>query len=95
MSELPKDTYLGKKVKDKVTGMTGTVVAEYHYLYGCVRCAVQGPVDKDGKAPDWQTFDKPQLEVLGEGVKVDLNPEVRTKGGPAPAIPDHKPSGEK
>lgn len=55
---------LGDQVKDKVTGFKGIVTATTLFLNGCVRCAVQPPMGKDGKIPDSQYFDEPQLEIL-------------------------------
>jgi len=57
---------LGKTVVDTISGFKGVVVAEYIYINGCTRCCVQPKVDKDGKLPDTQTFDLPQLEVQKE-----------------------------
>ena len=52
---------LGKKVRDTISGFEGTVVSEHRYLNGCLRLSVQSSVDKDGKLPETQTFDEPQL----------------------------------
>jgi hypothetical protein len=77
------DIELGDKVKDTITGFTGTAVCRMSWLTGCDRIIVQPDVDKkDGKMPESQTFDEPMLKVLKK-VKVDL-PE-RDTGGPRPA----------
>lgn len=55
---------LGSHVKDIVTGFIGVAVAEHRYLNGCKRVTVQPIADKDGKLPETQTFDEPQLECL-------------------------------
>jgi len=55
---------LGQTVRDKLTGLTGTVVARTEWLYGCVRLTVQPHGVKDGKPFDFYTFDEPQAEVL-------------------------------
>lgn len=55
---------LGQTVRDTVTGYVGVVVCRSEWLHGCVRVAVQGPVDKDGKMPDAINFDEPGLEVV-------------------------------
>ena len=39
---------LGSKVKDSISGFKGTVTARAEYLYGCVRCGVEGK-DKPGE----------------------------------------------
>jgi len=55
---------LGDKVKCSITGFQGIAMAAHEYLHGCRRITVQPPVDKDGKVPESQTFDEPQLVVV-------------------------------
>ena len=55
---------LGDRVKDKVTGFKGVVVAAHNYLNGCTRLTVQPKLSKDGKMPQTECFDEPQLMVL-------------------------------
>lgn len=55
---------LGQEVQDKVSGFTGVAVAKHLYLNGCSRVTVQPKIDKDGKLPEAQTFDEPQLVAL-------------------------------
>lgn len=55
---------LGTRCKDSVSGFTGVAVAAHSYLNGCTRITVQPPVDKDGKLPESQTFDEPQLNEI-------------------------------
>lgn len=50
---------LGEQVTDSITGVTGTAVARYEFLYGCVRIAVER-LDKDGK-PEEIVFDEQRL----------------------------------
>lgn len=57
---------LGVKCKDKVSGFYGVSVACHTYLNGCNRITLQPSIDKDGKLPEAQTFDEPQLEVIDE-----------------------------
>jgi hypothetical protein len=57
---------LGSEVKDSVSGFTGIAVSKHSYLNGCTRITVQPKVDKDGKLPDPQTFDEPQLKVISD-----------------------------
>ena len=59
---------LGTRCKDTVSGFTGVAVAAHNYLNGCTRITIQPPVDKDGKLPESQTFDEPQLEAIGTAV---------------------------
>jgi hypothetical protein len=57
---------LGLEVKDSVSGFTGIATASHSYLNGCMRITVQPKIDKDGKLPESQTFDAPQLIVVGK-----------------------------
>lgn len=70
---------LGVKCMDKVSGFIGVAVASHTYLNGCNRITVQPVIDKDGKLPDSQTFDEPQLEeietVVPEGDRSTGGPE--------------------
>jgi len=75
---------LGEKVKDTVSGFEGIAVASHHYLQGCNRITVQPPVDKDGKLPDPQSFDEPQLVKVGDGLLPAITvPPIRKPGGPS------------
>ena len=74
---------LGQIVKDKVSGFKGVAVAEHIYLQGCSRFTVQPEVDKEGKLPDTQTFDEPQLEVVSDGL---LKKAKTDNGGPMPYV---------
>tara|TARA_Y100000310_G_scaffold314646_1_gene364221 strand:- start:810 stop:1070 length:261 start_codon:yes stop_codon:yes gene_type:complete len=55
---------LGDKVRDPITGFEGVAVSSHYYLHGCARISVQPPVDKEGKLPEIQSFDEPQLEIV-------------------------------
>jgi hypothetical protein len=58
---------LGSEVKDLVTGFQGIAVAKTQFLNGCYRISVQPPMTKEGKVPDNETFDEPQLKLVKEG----------------------------
>lgn len=49
----------GDRVKDSITGFEGTVTSVTEYLYGCVRCGVEGK-GSDGK-PEEFVFDEQRL----------------------------------
>jgi hypothetical protein len=49
---------LGEKVKDSITGFTGTVVARSEYLKGCIQYQV---IDKEPDKDIW--IDEQQLKV--------------------------------
>jgi len=69
---------LGTEVRDVVSGFCGITTAKHTYLNGCSRITVQPKIDKDGKLPEAQTFDEPQLELIG---KKKIKGENNT-GGP-------------
>lgn len=52
---------LGSKVKDPVTGFTGTAVARTEYAWGCVSVGVCSNELHEGKPIDWQWFDEKRL----------------------------------
>ncbi len=73
---------LGDKVKDEVSGFVGIAVAKHIYRYGCVRITVQPSIDKEGKLPETQPFDEPQLKVLKS--KKVIRKKGDKPGGPMP-----------
>lgn len=64
---MPEMIHLGDKVKDKVSGLTGIVVARTEWLYGCIRLTVQPQELHDGRPVDGYTFDEPQAELIQRG----------------------------
>lgn len=80
---------LGKKVRDTVSGFIGIVVGRHEFLAGCIRYTVQPEVDKDGKLPETQTFDDPQLKVIKEK-KIKAKKDEERPGGPMPFTPKEK-----
>ncbi len=78
---------LGTKAKDTVTGFEGICVARTEWLNGCVRVMLQPRMGKDGKVPDCQQFDEPQLVETGKGVAEGRH----DTGGPAP-LPRRQPT---
>lgn len=92
---------LGSKVKDKVTGCEGIVVAETRWMTGCLRYTVAPPVDKDGKRREYESFDEFTLEVLATPEETGVHalddlpvnkapaaaePAPRAPGGPQPSV---------
>lgn len=71
---------LGEECRDKVTGFRGIAIARTLWLNGCARVTIQPKMDKDGKHPDAVTFDEPQLEVTGKGIRT----QKTDTGGPLP-----------
>jgi hypothetical protein len=71
---------LGSRVKDRVSGFVGIATARTMHLNGCVRYAVDPPVDNKGKIPDSYYFDEAQLEVIDVGISEGITPQPT--GGP-------------
>lgn len=87
---------LGSKVKDLVSGYTGTVVNRVQYLNRCIQYGVQGKMSKEGKLPDTHYFDEGQLEVVSAGSKklqaaMEAHRETAPTGGPQNASPPSGP----
>lgn len=55
---------LGKKVKDEITGLTGTATAKVEYLSDQICFCVQPSVDEDGKLPDEEWINEERLSVV-------------------------------
>ena len=75
---------LGDRVKDIITGFEGIAVARTEWMFGCVRVSVQPEKLKEGKQPESQVFDEPQLEIVKrkviEHIPAKPKPEARTYG---------------
>lgn len=69
----------GDRVKDKITGFKGIVVAKTEWLNGCLRISVQPEELHEGKPMEQQTFDVEQLSLIEAGVCVLVQPPT---GGP-------------
>lgn len=59
---------LGDKVKDRITGLEGIVVAKTEWINGCIRLSVQPQEIKDGKPVECSAFDIEELELITAGV---------------------------
>ncbi len=80
---------LGDKVRDRITGVTGIVVARTQWINGCIRICVQPQEVKDGKPVDTSVFDIEELVRVEAGVitpKTPTTPTTPTTNGPMPAI---------
>lgn len=85
---------LGDKVKCKITGASGIVVAVSQHLYGCDRVGIQPPADKDQKLPESIWGDIDSFEVIKKGVvkgHAAMPAELKTGG---PALRGHTPRRE-
>lgn len=72
---------LGDKVRDIVTGFTGTVVNKTEFLNGCVQYGVIPKCGKDNKAPEEVGIDEQNLEVIKPKKKKKVK-KKESNGGP-------------
>jgi len=74
----------GDKVRDKITGVHGTIIGRADYLSGCNRYGVQ-PVADAGKYVEACWFDEPRIELI-EKKKEELDTREERPGadGEAP-----------
>lgn len=73
---------LGDKCKDRVSGFVGVAMARHEYLNGCARITLQPEIKKDGKLPECQTFDEPQLTIVKKAVVPAPTKATKETGGP-------------
>ena len=73
---------LGDRVKDRITGYQGIVVAITYWLNKCTRITVQSEKLKDEKPVDSSTFDDTDVVFVNHGLNV---PAKRKTGGPGRA----------
>ncbi len=82
---------LGDKVKDKITGFEGIVIARIEYLNGCIQYGVKARV-KEAALKEAEYIDEGQIERLGPGInkpepKPTKEKEPRKTGGFQPDAP--------
>jgi len=82
---------LGDEVKDTISGFKGIAISRHSYLQGCDRISIQPTIDKDGKLPEQQSFDEPQLEVIKKAKPIIGRDKI--KGGPERYMPIPKTIG--
>ena len=76
----------GDKVRDRVTGFEGIIIAKTEWFNGCIRYMVQPQDVKDGKMAEAQAFDEEQLDVVTPQA---VERRQRQTGGPAPDPQQH------
>lgn len=81
---------LGRTVRDKITGVKGTVTSVCFDLYGCVQAIVKQRVDKDGKVPESHWHDVKRLETI-VGKRVMPIPDFGVMEPGKEAGPESKP----
>ena len=66
MAQRIKETILGSRVKDSVTGFTGIAFARTIYQYGCVQIQILSEsLDKDNEEI-YRWFDEPRIITIEE-----------------------------
>ena len=63
---------LGKKVEDKVTGMTGVITCMSFDLFGCIQAVLTPPAEESGKLPDGKWMDVSRLNVKSKKPVMDV-----------------------
>jgi len=76
----------GDKVKDNITGFSGTVTAVAIYLNGCIRYQVQPELDEHGHYQESQMIDEEQLEIIKPAKKKKVKPT----GGDREPLPKYR-----
>lgn len=79
---------LGKKVKDTVTGITGTAVTKIIYMNGCVQYAIQPKKVVNGVPAEAKWYDEDQVVLMP--TKKTIKPKRKPTGGPSPKHPHKK-----
>ena len=62
---------LGKRAKDKITGLEGIIVARAVHLFGCATYALAPQVLADGKPVPSTWFDEGRIEIIGDGISLE------------------------
>lgn len=72
---------LGKRVKDVVTGVEGTVVSILVNLFGCNQIGVSPGLDKDGKLENTVYIDETRIKVLATAIKGKVPKKKQVRSG--------------
>ena len=89
---IDKDTSLGTRARDLVSGFEGIITGRAQYLNGCTQFVLDPPKDKDSKIVKGQWFDNGQLEVVDIGLADQIPGPVAAErarpGGPQRNAPE-------
>ncbi len=81
---------LGLTMTDKITGVTGVVIAVTEYLTGCNQLLIQPPAGDSGVYVDCIWIDEQRLDNIATRKRVTLENEKTPGFGPqAPKIKQH------
>ncbi len=86
MSEFKFEFGLGNKLRDKITGFVGHVMARTNYITGCDRYSLIS-LNKEESIKDnsesWTNFDANRLEFVSKGISIeDKKSKKKKPGGP-------------
>jgi hypothetical protein len=63
---------LGKKVRDKVSLITGVATSVSFDLFGCVQVVINTGLDKDGNPKTYNWYDISRLEIVANKRVMDI-----------------------
>jgi hypothetical protein len=69
---------LGSRLRDRLSGFTGIACTYTEFFNGTQQYGLQPPCGTDGKLPETQFFDAPQLELVeaaSSDLRIEPNPE--------------------
>lgn len=67
--------YLGKRCKDKVTGVEGICTSVIEWMYGCTMIGITTSVTEKSLIPKYEPFVVTRVEILDAGVSDDFDAE--------------------
>jgi hypothetical protein len=76
----------GDKVRDKISGLEGTITCVATYMNGCIRYSIQPGLDGDGHYQESEVIDEQQLEII----KPEKAKKKKPLGGDRPFQPKYK-----
>ena len=74
----------GKRYSSVTTGAEGIATAISKFQHGCIRVALQGPVNEKGEVPDAIWLDEADIEEVKPIKKVSGGPTPNPKQNPDP-----------
>jgi len=73
---------LGSKVKDEITGFSGTAIGRTEWLMGCARIGIKpNKLNKNGTTIEAEWFDEPQVVIIA-AIKEKKKVKGHKPGGP-------------
>jgi len=76
----------GDKVRDKISGLEGTITCVAFYMNGCIRYSIQAKLNAEGFFVDAEVIDEQNLELI-KPIKKKI---IKPTGGDRPFMPKYK-----